>query len=86
MVWILSGYRRMCQWWAGALNQHVDHGSCSPGLCLCSLLTLELGECLGDALSASVGCQCPWLRVLCSRERLRVTGEGEMEKEQNRQC
>lgn len=49
----------MCQWWAGALNQCVDHCSCSPGLCSCSLLTLELGECLGECFISLCGLSVP---------------------------
>lgn len=28
------------------------------------------GECLGDALSASVGCECPWLRCSAAERGL----------------
>lgn len=65
----------MFQQWAGAPNQHVEHCSCSPGLCWCSLLSLKLGECLGGCSVSLCGLPVPLAEgALQQRE---VTGEGE---------
>lgn len=76
MVWILSGYRGTCQWWAGALNQHVDHCSCSPALCSCSLLALWLGECLAECCISLCGLSAPLAEGALQQREARGTGKG----------